>query len=70
MKKTLRVVDMHCTACVMRLEGLEDELNGVKQIKASYIKQTMQVEFDETKITSELIVQAVKNKGYQAFVID
>ena len=70
MKKTFRVLDMHCTACVMRLEGLEDDLEGVKHIKASYIKQTMQVEFDEAKITPEKIIQAVKEKGYQAVFLD
>jgi copper chaperone CopZ len=61
---------MHCTACVMRLEGLEDDLVGVKHVKASYIKQTMQVEFDEAKISPEKIIQAVKEKGYQASLID
>jgi hypothetical protein len=31
------VTDIHCTACVMRLEGLEDDLPGVKRIRASKV---------------------------------
>lgn len=57
---------MHCSNCSMRLEGIEDELAGIREINASYHKQQMIVEFDETKVTEEQIVAAVKKKGYQA----
>lgn len=66
MKKTFRVLDMHCTACVMRLEGLEDELVGVQRVSASYQKQQMQVEYDEKTVSEAQIIAAVKSKGYQA----
>ncbi len=66
MKKTFRVPDMHCTACVMRLEGLEDELVGVQRVSASYQKQQMQVEYDEKTVSEAQIIAAVKSKGYQA----
>ena len=66
MKKTFRVLDMHCTACVMRLEGLEDELAGVQRVSASYQKQQMQVEYDEKTVSEAQIIAAVKSKGYQA----
>jgi copper chaperone CopZ len=65
-KKIFRVPDMHCTACVMRLEGLEDELAGVQRVTASYQKQQMQVEYDEKSVSEAQIVAAVKRKGYQA----
>jgi len=63
-KKTFRIPDMHCSACVMKLEGIEDELDGVKRIHASYHKQQMEVEFDETKVSEAQIVERVKKKGY------
>ena len=63
-KKIFRVPDMHCSACVMKLEGIEDELDGVKRINASYHKQQMEVEFDENVVSEEKIVEAVKRKGY------
>ena len=65
-KKTFRVPDMHCSACVMRLEGIEDELPGVKRVDASYHKQQMTVEYDENQVQLELIIGEIKKKGYEA----
>jgi copper chaperone len=64
MKITFRVPDMECSSCAMRLEGLEDELPGIKRINASYKKQSMEVEFDETKLTIAQIVAAANALGY------
>ena len=65
-KKTFKVPDMSCTNCAMKLESLEDTLDGVKEINASYHKLQMIVEYDESKLTDEQIIAAVKKKGYQA----
>jgi copper chaperone CopZ len=65
-KKTFKVPDMSCTNCAMKLESLEDTLDGVKEINASYHKLEMVIVFDETKLTDEQIIAAVKKKGYQA----
>ena len=62
--ETFIVTDMHCPACVMLLEGLEDTLEGVRQITANYKKQTMLVEFDDTRINSDQIKKAVEDLGY------
>lgn len=65
-KKVFRVPDMHCSACVMRLEGIEDELLGVKRVTASYRKQQMEVEYDETQVSEKQIMAAAQKHGYQA----
>ena len=65
-KKTFKVPDMSCTNCAMRLESLEDTLDGIKEINASYHKLQMIVEYDESRLTEEQIIAAVKKKGYQA----
>ena len=63
-KKVFRITDMHCANCAMKIESLEEELSGIKQICASYKKMQMTVEYDETKIGESEIIQAVKVKGY------
>lgn len=68
MKKLFRVPDMHCSACVLRLEGIEDEVTGVKQVTASYRKQQMEVEYDETQVTEQQIIAAAQQHGYQAIL--
>jgi copper chaperone CopZ len=66
LKKTFKIPDMTCSNCAMKLESLEDTLDGVKEINASYHKLEMVIEFDENKLTDEQIVAAVKKKGYTA----
>lgn len=68
-KKTFKVPDMSCTNCAMKLEDLEDTLEGVKEINASYHKLQMTVEYDESKLTDEQIIAAVRKKGYQAIPV-
>ncbi|MBN1372314.1 MAG: heavy-metal-associated domain-containing protein [Anaerolineaceae bacterium] len=67
-KKTYKIADMHCSSCAMRLEVIEDELEGVRSVRASYQKARMEVEFDETKVSEAAIVEAVKDKGYRVVV--
>lgn len=68
-KKTFKVSDMSCTNCAMKLESLEDALEGVKEINASYHRLEMIVEYDELKLTDEAIIAAVKKKGYHATLV-
>ena len=68
-KKIFKVPDMTCTNCAMKLESLEDALDGVKEIDASYHRLQMTVEYDESKLTEEQIIAAVKKKGYQAIPV-
>ncbi len=68
-KKTFRIPDMSCSNCAMKLESLEDTLDGVKEINASYHKLQMTVEYDEKKLSDEQIIAAVKKKGYQAIPV-
>ena len=60
---------MHCANCSMRIESIEDDLPGIKEVNASYHKQNMVVEYDETQLTDEQIIAAVKKKGYQAIAV-
>ena len=65
-KKTFKIPDMSCTNCAMKIESLEDDLDGVKEVTASYHRLEMVVEYDESKLTEEQIIAAVKKKGYTA----
>jgi Cu+-exporting ATPase len=65
-KITLKIKDMHCPNCAMRIEGIEDELLGVKSANCSYRKQTLVVEFDENLTDRVAIINRVKEIGYTA----
>ena len=63
-KKTYTVEGMHCTSCAMVIESDLEDI-GVKA-NCSYAKQTLEVEYDESKITEETIHESVKKSGYSA----
>jgi copper chaperone CopZ len=66
LKKVFRVSDMHCSNCAMKIESLEDDLPGVKSVSASYQKGQVVVEFDEMRLESSAIIQAIRELGYTA----
>ena len=66
LKKTFKIPDMTCSNCAMKLESLEDTLEGVKEINASYHRLEMVIVYDESKLTDDQIIAAVRKKGYQA----
>jgi copper chaperone CopZ len=63
-KQTFKVTGMHCTSCEMLIkEELED--NGVKNANASHKNNTLDVEFDETKIDEKKIRSIIEKEGYK-----
>lgn len=64
--QTFAVPDMHCSACVIKLEGIEDELVGIEYVDANYKKQKMVACYDESKVSEQDIIEAVKKEGYTA----
>ena len=68
-KKAFKIPDMTCSNCAMKLESLEDTLEGVKEINASYHRLEMVIEYDESKLNEDQIIDAVKKKGYQAVAV-
>jgi copper chaperone CopZ len=65
-KTVFRVTDMHCSSCAMMVESIEDDLPGIRRVKASYQKARMEVEYEETMVSEAQIIDSVKEKGYTA----
>lgn len=57
---------MHCTSCAMNIDFDLEDLEGVNTSKTNYAKQETEVEFDEDKLKTEIIIETVKKTGYQA----
>ena len=70
MKKSYRIPDMHCPNCALTLESLEDDLDGILSIKASYHKQLLEVEFDEKVLTEQKILAAIKRLEYTVETVE
>jgi copper chaperone CopZ len=71
MKKIkLKIEGMHCTSCAMNIDMDLEELDGVKAVNTSYAKQVSEVEFDESKLSMDQVLNQVKGTGYTAQVLE
>ena len=61
-KKTYKVLGMHCTSCSLMIESDLEDI-GVKA-SCNYAKESLDVEFDEKKITEETIIKTIRTSGY------
>lgn len=67
MKIQFKITGMHCSSCAMNIEGELEELQGVKQANVHFAKQTTQIEYDETQISSQQLITTIEKLGYQVY---
>ncbi len=65
-KITLKIQGMECPNCAMKLESLEDRLEGILRAEASYHKGLLTIEFMDGLISEEAIRAEIERLGYQA----
>lgn len=61
-KKSYKVHGMHCPSCALVIES--DLKDAGITAKCSYARETLDVEFDETIVGEEKIMDIVKSSGY------
>lgn len=66
MKKNFDVTGMTCSACSNRVEKAVSHVPGVEDVNVNLLKNSMTVDYDETKTSLEQIIQAVTDAGYGA----
>ena len=62
--KTLSVVGMSCGHCKAAVEGELIKLSGVEAASADIEKCTVEVSYDEAKVTTEDLRGAIEEAGY------
>ena len=66
MKEKFSISGMSCAACSSGIERTINRLDGIKKAEVSLMGESMLVEYDENVISSEKIIQAVVELGYDA----
>lgn len=69
MKERYHVTGMSCSACSSHVEKAVNKLENVEKATVNLLTETMDVTYDETKITSTEIIDAVVKAGYGASVM-
>jgi len=64
LNKKYKVTGMTCSACSSRVEKCVEKLDGVNTVSVNLLTNSMQVDFDENKLTEEKIADSVIQAGY------
>lgn len=65
-KEKFDVTGMTCSACSSRVEKCVSKLEGAENVSVNLLTNSMQVEFDESRINERQIIDAVVKAGYGA----
>lgn len=63
-KKRFQIRGMHCVGCAMTIDGALEDVPGVKSATTNYARQVVDVVYDDSQVTEELMVGAVEDAGY------
>ncbi|MGL4774631.1 MAG: heavy metal translocating P-type ATPase [Clostridium sp.] len=64
-KKSFKIEGMSCSACANRVERVINKLAGVEAGSVNFATETLNVTFDNLKLTGEEIEKAVEKAGYK-----
>jgi copper chaperone len=65
---TLAVPDMSCGHCKAAVEGELNRLSGVEYSNADVEKGTVEVRYDESRVSTEQLKGAIEEAGYTVAV--
>ncbi len=65
-KEQFNVTGMTCAACSARVEKAVGKLAGVDKVAVNLLKNSMVVDYDDTSLNTQGIIDAVVNAGYGA----
>jgi sulfite exporter TauE/SafE/copper chaperone CopZ len=64
-KTFLTIKGMHCSGCEQTIEDAVLALPGIINVKASYVKEIAEIEFDDNEIKQQVIEDNIAQKGYE-----
>ena len=65
-KEKFNITGMSCSACSAAVQRAVSKLDGVQTADVNLLTNSMETEYDETKLSNKAIISAVKKAGYGA----
>ena len=65
---TIKIKGMGCQNCVNAVTESLTELEGISKVNVSLEKESAEVEFDESKINADKMIETIKELEYEASV--
>ena len=70
MKQKFNISGMSCAACSSRVEKAILNLDAVRECSVNLLTNSMQVDFDDSRINSIDIISRVEKAGYGATLVE
>ena len=67
-KQTIKIGGLDCASCAMIIDDVLEEMDGVKSAKTNYIKEQVEVEFDESKTSIKDLADTIETAGYSVSI--
>ena len=68
--ETYLIEGMHCAACSAAVERVTRRMEGVARSDVNLTMNRMTIEYDESKVTPQLIISKIEKAGYGARPLD
>lgn len=66
---TIQLDGMECSTCVMNIDGVMEDQDGVFESRTSYAKQQTSITFDSKKVSAKTLVSLLTSSGYKAQLV-
>ena len=66
MKQIFDIIGMTCSSCQSHIQKAIENLDGISSCNVNLLTNTMNVEFDESKLSIQKIISTVDSIGYKA----
>ncbi len=63
---TLNIEGMHCGSCSASIELMLGNTGGINSAKVDFNTKKAEIDFDESKITEQGIIQSIEEVGFKA----
>lgn len=69
-KVTIKISGMDCSACVMNVDGVLEDIEGVEESRTSFAKEVTTVVFYTNKVSPHELISCIKATGYKAVIVE
>ena len=70
MKKAVMQLEvLTCPSCIKKIEGVLSKVSGVESVNVLFNASKAKVDFDETKVTANLLKETVERLGYDVLTV-
>ncbi len=70
MRHTFKITGMSCASCANSINSVLEHTQGVKTINVNVVNDIADVEYDESVIDTQGVIEAIESAGYGASLLD